>query len=512
MEKNNLDSPLNLEQLLFRRQFLLGPRRYTPNQFWSHFQLKQDLFLSVHNDLPVTSVSKERFDLFLIGLAIDPNHPHHTEADILDALVTKDLTLKTLIESTWPLGGRWVFILQTKRETFLFTDPSGFRQVFYYSDGKQTWCASQPELIGANCQLRLSTSDTLMNFLLFPQHAIEQSAWVGNKTIYRNCYHLMPNHYLSLPRVTQTRFYPTGSINNKNASEIVETSCTILQGTMEALSNRYGVFSLALTAGWDSRVLLAASKNYKKQIEYFVYQQSFMSKNHPDVWVPSKMAKSLGINFSVRPPGNALPGWFVSMLSKNVTCAPILPKTQNIFDKLTSNGTNIYVNGNVPGVFKNTFNPEGKQDSVEVTTIELADRLFRSKKQPSFVIEELNEWEKGLKESLRGNLHIYDLLYWEQRLSNWGALYPAMQDIAIEEISPFNCRLLIETLLSAPRRLRLAPDYLIYRDMIKHMWPETFSFPINPYTKLIKRNRLMHKIRQLIPPPIVQSIKALRNR
>jgi hypothetical protein len=512
--KNKIEheATVDLERLLFRRQFLLGPERFVPNQHWSCIQLLRGLNLSVHNDLPFTSKSLDDTAVTLIGLAIDPYHPQHTESDIMHSLLANASDLNVLIKSTWPLVGRWIVILQNPQGTYLFTDPCGFRQVFYHKDGMQVWCASQPELIKVNKQLRLKADDSMMQFLMHPAHIREESGWVGPATIYENCFHLLPNHYLDTECVEQIRFYPREPICYKNTSEIVESACEILQGTMSGLTARYNV-SLALTAGWDSRVLLAASKHVSESIDYFVYSgilrgsNSIATGNHPDIWVPDKIAKKLGIRFVVKRPADQLPGWFVSLLSNNVTCARILPKTLIIYDELVEGENRININGNGSEICRNGFDEYCKLDIGSLSSGNLAALMFfKSGDMPLFAIKEIDNWRAGFDYKAIENFNILDLLYWEQRIGNWGAQYPAEQDIAVEEISPFNCRLLIETLLSSPRYLRKAPDFLLYQDLIRHMWPEILAFPINPQPKRIV---LKKRIRSCIPSSVVRLLKGL---
>jgi hypothetical protein len=101
----------------------------------------------------------------------------------------------------------------------------------------------------------------------------------------------------------------------------------------------------------------------------------------------------------------------------------------------------------------------------------------------AFVAQELNEWKKGIDCKLPEDLNLLDMLYWEQRLGNWAAQSPSEQDIVIDELSPFNCRLLIEILSAPPRHLRAAPDYPLYKELMQHLWPEVLSVPFNPLRK-----------------------------
>ena len=113
----------------------------------------------------------------------------------------------------------------------------------------------------------------------------EESAWVGTRTGYKNCFHLLPNHYLDVSRSEQIRFYPLNSLPRKETNEIIETASLILQRIMNAINNRYKV-TFALTAGWDSRVLLAASKDVSPKMEYYVDKKGILPEDHPDVWIP----------------------------------------------------------------------------------------------------------------------------------------------------------------------------------------------------------------------------------
>jgi hypothetical protein len=223
-----------------------------------------------------------------------------------------------------------------------------------------------------------------------------------------------------------------------------------------ALTKRYDL-SFALTAGWDSRVLLAASKPVSKHIAYFVYMPGIAGENHPDVWVPKAMAKKLGIQFDVKRPGNELPGWFISILGQSVTCARVLPKTHHIYHKLVSGENRVNVNGNGSEICRNSFDKYCDYDVGESSTGLLASLMFAQKILPPFVIQEINAWKKSFDLKAIDSINLIDLLHWEQRMGNWGGQFPAEQDIAVDEISPFNCRLLIENLLSSSRHLRSAP-------------------------------------------------------
>jgi hypothetical protein len=472
-------TPEFLHRLLFRRQFVLGPTPFAPTRHWSSLPLPNDIILSIHEDLHVFSASSAGVTVTLIGVALDPLNPERAEADIVRSLLENGSSIRELINSSRPLAGRWIIICQNHEATYLFTDPCGFRQVFYFSDGHRFWCGSQPEIINANCTLDLNTNDKLQQFLLSPKLSRTESAWVGSQTLYKDCFHLLPNHYLDVNNLEPIRFFPNVTMPLKPASSIIESASSILRGTIEAITKRQNVL-MALTAGWDTRVLLAASREVSANIQYFVDRHGVLPEDHPDVWVPGLLAEKLGINLVVKNSVDELPGWFVTAISRNVTGARILPKSRMIYDKFIGDENRLNINGNASEICRNYFDKYCKIDPKNVTAPDLVGMLGYD--GLPFVREEIHKWRSNLNPYQVNDVNVLDMLHWEQRIGNWGAQYPAEQDIAIEEVSPFNCRLLIETLLSSPRHLRAAPDYPLYTALIQKMWPEALSVPINPST------------------------------
>jgi hypothetical protein len=465
-----------IRNLIFRRQFLLGRSALSPADNWQHRTLRHGLVLSAHPELDVCSASSESIALTLIGFATDPFHPEKSSQEIVAALAAQGRGLHDVLRHSAPLSGRWVLVAQEAGGTFLFTDPCGFRQVFFHH-GDPVWCGSQPEIIRRMVSLVRDDDESLLQFVLSPDLAREESAWVGPRTAYKNCYHLLPNHYLDLGTCRQVRFFPDGQLARKPLHEVVEISTAILRGSLDAITRRREIL-LPITAGWDSRVLLAASRGLGPRIEYYVDRMGVLPEDHQDVRVPMRLAEALGVPFTVKNSNEDLPGWFVTMLGQNVTDARVLPKTRSIYAKYLTNEHRINVNGNASEICRNFFDKYCEQDGGTTTIDELAQAL----EYPGtlFVLRELQAWRDGLESSGLHGFDVLDLLYWEQRLGNWGAQYPAEQDIAIDEFSPFNCRLLITTLLSSHRRERAAPDYPLYRLLIEGMWPDALSAPINP--------------------------------
>jgi hypothetical protein len=72
------------------------------------------------------------------------------------------------------------------------------------------------------------------------------------------------------------------------------------------------------------------------------------------------------------------------------------------------------------------------------------------------------------------------LLLWEQLLGNWGAVGNSESDIAIEEFDPYDSHYMYETLLGVDEVAIKGNRHLMFREMLRRMWPELLEFPINP--------------------------------
>ena len=122
-----------------------------------------------------------------------------------------------------------------------------------------------------------------------------------------------------------------------------------------------------------------------------------------------------------------------------------------------------------------------------------------------------SEFEKWLNEiktiTSKFGINILDLFYWEQRIGNWCANFGAELDIAIERFYPFNCRKLLEILLSINKKYRKYPDYTLYKELIKQLWSDTLKEPINPI-KIIKklRNLIILFLNKIHLYPLVKSV------
>jgi hypothetical protein len=243
-----------------------------------------------------------------------------------------------------------------------------------------------------------------------------------------------------------------------------------------------------------------------------VDRQGVLPEYHPDVRVPRRLAKKLGFGFQVYDSAEAMPGWFSSALSANVTGARMLFKTRPMCASLISGEQMIIINGVGGEISRNNWD-DCSLDLRAVTPRDLVRMCFVA--DHPFVVQEADMWRQRLPE-LDDRVNSTVLFWWEQRLGNWGAQYVAEQDIAVDTLHPFNCRLLIETMLATPRRMRTAPDFPLFRQLIQAMWPEVLSVPfyhcVRPRVVTISVDALKQRVKPYVPSPVARRLKELASR
>ena len=77
---------------------------------------------------------------------------------------------------------------------------------------------------------------------------------------------------------------------------------------------------------------------------------------------------------------------------------------------------------------------------------------------------------------------------WELDDGNWLAMCQLEFDIAWKDLfTPYNCRSIINTMLSVKLDYMMPPKNEFYMKLINNLWPDVLDIPINPH-KEIKRS------------------------
>ncbi len=476
-----------MNNLIFRRQFVLSNKEVNIDKTWQKKKLariKRDFYLDSHPDLPIEQFANERFELVLCGYMIDPFNPEKSSLDILKDMASMGEFDKMLAQSD-TISGRYAIIYNDEHSVKIFNDAEAFREVYYYNSGAITACGSTPTLLAKCFNVPRDEDKDLVDFFTKSRNVDPECKWVGTRTVYKDVLHLLPNHYLDLLAGKTYRFWPVRAGKEISLPDAVATIVNILKGTSMAATKRFQVHQ-GLTGGWDSQVLLSASRENLDKIYFFfnlgyiMDKDSFFSRDY-------SFAKAISDHFGIKvdfiPMSNEPVDTEFEKIyyGNNILARPKLLKTfydvytKKIDHTITVTGTS----GNEILRLMSTINRKASGGK------KLAG-IFGYPDQP-YVVDSLTEWSADAMPAKEMNYRITDLFYWEQFIGNWGNLSGSEQDIVRDELRPFNNRLLISNYISVKDKYRYRDYPQVHAEIMRALWPELLRFERDTYNYRMKK-------------------------
>jgi acetyltransferase-like isoleucine patch superfamily enzyme len=479
----------NRSRLIYRRQFFLGPRCFGGFPHWKQIEIRKAIRITAHPDLNVEFIQEGNRSITLLGFMLDPHRPAWTDRDILAALFlvfANCANRDNIFEFTYDFGGRWVIVYDDGIQVTLFTDPAGYRQV-YYTDAKTiapVYCASQPGTIAAS--LGLLPDDEALEFIAKVRaRGIKEYWWPGETSLYREVRHLLPNHYLDLLTGACQRFWPCADLEKKSFADSVFVGSQILNGLIESASKRYDL-ALTLTAGRDSRLILSLLNQVKDEIYYYTGLYWHLDEKSADITIASELLATFGKKNNIIRCPQEMDAVFSDLYFDNVETARDVYGTiaQGLFADFPQN--RVCMKGNCVPIIKsglrNKLRKKGKPDDHFIQAEDLAELVPLG--HLPFTVKAYDHWLEKLGNTY--NYDILDLFWWEEREGNWQAMSQLEWDLIHDIFVPFNCRTFLMNALSVDQERRMAPTFDYHQEMIRQNWPQLLSIPINPHKKILE--------------------------
>jgi len=470
-----------------RRQFAFGPK-FFGFEGWKRFFVSKDYCLTVHPDLSVHQVRRPGKSITLLGYLIDPYHPEREEAEILSTMVLLISNLDDVMKTLERMNGRFVIIVELENQEWLFHDAAGLRQVVYCKDEHgRVWCASQAETLAE--QLGFSLDREVLEYRharAFNEHTSE--FWlVNNRTPYKNVFQLLPNHYLDLRKGNVSRFWPVrDSIAPVSLDEAVHLSIPLLKNSIKGADRKFDL-KMGITAGIDSRLTLAATKELKDRILYFTIAHDLSGGDYVDVNVPKKLLPKLEITHHVLK-RRSMSEDFRRCYEASATFAR--ENTGKVAYSLFCQFGNDFtvLNSNLSEISQCKFWLPKSDINGEGLAI-ISDRYH------PLAISEFENWAQGARYACENaEFNILGLFYWEQKMGRWASASFAEYDIVHETFTPYNNRLLNSILLGVSERYRRDRMWRVPIRQIQCMWPEVLIEPLQPgYTGAEKIRRFLRR-------------------
>lgn len=288
---------------------------------------------------------------------------------------------------------------------------------------------------------------------------------------------LPPNHFLDLVEWKAVRHWPRDDLSfttdiESTVSFVVER----LRRNVQAVAQT-GPVQMSLTAGKDTRLLLACARDFVEDIEFITYAISD-HQGRIDVSVARHLARTFKLHHRVlgaRPPT----GREVERLLFRTGCvAAADPRCQESVNTLSSmNPTMPYVDATAGEMDRMPLYVH-IDDDAEPLTIE---RLLGLRGYPAWP-ETVERGERWLHELPVENPHtVFDFRALEMRFGGWAGFVPyGYADVAKFFFYPFADRRIMDALIKLPPAYRRSDG--VTRDAVSSQWPELLVDPFNDAT------------------------------
>ncbi len=468
--------------LRYRRQFIAASKPLASFGGWQHRSFPTEkLEVYVHPEVAVTPALAS-FDgstrMLLIGFALDPTEPGKDDEQIVrELLASETLSIDAIASSVSRWAGRFVLIVSLRGRLYVFHDPCGLRSVYYAHREGVMYLGSQPLIFSEVFPLLASKELNLFQSSEYVSSHIEY--WVpSGASLYEGVRHLLPNHYLDMAEQKQRRYWPLTTLPKAAVEAASEEAAICLRGLMQAARARFRL-ALPLTAGWDSRTVLAACREVVEDVCIYTLLYRDLTPQSADVRTPARMLRALGIRHHVFDCSCPAADEFRRIYKSNVFlahddwCGIAYGLWQNYPQD------RVCIKGNCSEIARCFYYKWGAHEEIR-SGLQLAGFESGWAEMP-FIVDQLDEWLKDAREvCLSTGMDVLDLFYWEHRMGSWQAQSQTEWDIAQEAFTPFNCRPLLLGMLAVPNEYRRAENYALHRRVIERLWPQLLKWPINP--------------------------------
>lgn len=446
----------------FKGQFLFTTKNDISFD-WSKVKINK-YFLYHHPELNYEFVKTEKVELHLLSNFYDWRKHTLSNLEILNALSEANSFEDFLVQQS-KYAGQFVLIYKSTDHFILLNDACAQNEIYYNNEFSAF--GSQTKILETAIELGPYKEEENNRFFE-SEVFLKKRLFFGERTHKSNIKHLLPNHFICLNEKKVKRFYPTLPIKITPLAEAAEKAARIIQGTIKAVANRNKI-AMAVTAGYDSRVLFLASINL--DCKYFIYKHAYMDDNHFDIIIPKKLTGIFEKEFSIIPD---LKKEKIKYSDNYINCIDF-PRFQTLPSQDFID--HVYLNGNISEVARNYY---GYHKNLNAKDFAYLSGYTNSK----LIISEYEKWLKNKPKFQKLGFNYLDMFYWEEKMVNWAAKAKTESNALGKSVfSPFNSRELLEVLLSTKRKYRDSHNNKLYNKIIENLSNEASKLPINPGRK-----------------------------
>ena len=416
----------------------------------------------------------------LIGYCIDLEALGATESDIALSLLQRALRdgIEAMLASTDHLTGRFAVICHVAGRWHVFPDANATRTIYYAED-----------------RPAIASHSTILGSLIgaAPRADIFKHYWCalpGNASAVPGVRVLPANFVLDLDSRQLRRFWPRSERVERPVADVIDELDTLLARTAAATVARWKPL-LSLTAGVDSRLSLSILYGTPDLVA-FTYDRD--EEDAVDVEGARRLCEMLGIEHRRLP---LVERWRAErayqLIESIVECSfdkNVAPIFLSAFGDM--DGAVIHIRSSLTGIGKafwryhpgmpTSFDPANwLYVSLSKLTTHLpyrqeAAEYLRAEMQRFFALVGYDSVDPRSPQIM--GYDVWDLLYAEHRMSTWHAPALSAFDMAVETSMLFNCRRILDILMSVPLLDRRKAT--LFHMIIARHCPQIADIPVNP--------------------------------
>ena len=400
-----------------------------------------------------------------------------------------------LIRSTYNCLGKWAYI----KNNYIISDAAGIMGVYYSQIKKnkgESWFAISSSVALIKKYFWNDKISPVNKKIIWRNHSGDAMNWYcAPGTRYQEIRKLLPSQKLLLKDCSleyTNRYFPQ-VFSSISYTEKTELLATYYKEILRIIKENYSNIGIALTAGNDSRLLLATALN--QSLSFFCYTFNFPGINPQEVVIPKKLSKRYK---------------FIHKLIKEETTR----RTPELYDQHTAGMTNdgdryFYINKQFDQLNLKKGDVILRSVCSEIARLVYRDiytkknmlwedvdlqpflKYYNANNDEEEIIKPLNEFVAWHKTNNKSNIDWRDIWFFEQKMNGWlSSVEQSLDILPFDAIDVTNSQAMFDIYLSFNYEQRNAPHYKhgkIQPNIIKQLRPDILNIPINPPLTIIQR-------------------------
>ncbi|MGB7267919.1 MAG: hypothetical protein WBC90_00205 [Albidovulum sp.] len=364
----------------------------------------------------------------------------------------------------WALGGYYLWIFANDTVARIYPDCSA--QVPCVWDDAAQMAASS-----AHAMLDDAEYEARFNHALYKHLGVEGEGWFpAGLTAHKGIERLLPSFFLDLNDWSQKRYWPDAAIpQTDDPSAVVDEMVTLIRSQMKAVIDSPKRLGLALTAGHETRLLLACARPMLADIEMITVVGE--DRHTTDTVTARRIVRDFGLRHIELPRKSATEEQRQRFIRRGAHCnadtnSTFHPSVWPVAD------THVFMGGLGGEVGRAFFWRSGDRPDTKITADQLLGR-FGLPATPE-ISERLQHWLDELPPM--DTYGMLDQAYLEHRNGPWYAVQ-FCADPTLNRQAPIFTMRGVELMLSLP------PDWKrssrLGHEIILRLWPELLKYPFN---------------------------------